>query len=326
MEYCRLSECNLASFINQKVPLVFLVKSVEVKQYNNKQGEFMVVMLKDRDTEIDAKIWVVTEQIKEQLKPGAVYQGLIEVRPYEKSKTGFSCIIYNFEPANIPPEALAEWEPRLQKCNEIFLNVLNTLANTVYLPICKVLLIDNWSNFAVWSAGKGQHHTQLGALLCHTATVAQCSLEIGKFYNSVYGDNFVNLQLLAAGALLHDIGKLHELTVDKISGNTEYTSEAALQTHLLSGVLDIDRTAVKLGLDPEREEIMLLEHLVASHHGLPEWGTLITPNTTEALILHTVDSLDAELWKFDRHLSKLEVGQMETLWVSGKAKAIYKHN
>lgn len=326
MDYYRLSDCDLTKYINQKVPLIFLVKSVEIKPYNNKQGEFMVVILKDRDTEIDAKIWVITDQIKEGLKPGKVYQGLIEVRPYEKAKNGISCIIYNFEAVDIPPEALAEWEPRLQQCNEILSSVLNTLTGSIYFEICKLLLLNNWNNFAFWSAGKGQHHTQLGALLCHTATVAQCSLEIGKFYNKVYGDNFVDLKLLAAGALLHDIGKLHELSVDRISGNTEYTSEAALQTHLLSGVLDIDRAAIKLGLNPESQEIMLLEHLVASHHGLPEWGTLITPNTTEALILHTVDSLDAELWKFDKHLSKLESGQMETLWVGGKARAIYKHS
>lgn len=324
MEFKRLSAYDLKSCINTRIPVIFLVKSREIKQYQKGNGDFMVVIMKDKDVEVDAKIWTVTEQVKEKVKPGIVYEGLIDIKPYDKGKDGLSCTIYNLEVSDILPEALADWEPHIQQCNEILNNALSILQGTIYGSICNELIIKQWDKFALWSAGKGMHHTQLGALLCHTATVTKCALRIGQFYNEVYGDKFVNINLLIAAALLHDIGKLKEIVVDKASGCTEYTVDSALQTHLITGILEVDRAAVKLGIDPNSEEVELLQHLIASHHGFAEWGSLMTPNTTEAVILHNSDSMDAELWKFDKHLSKLPGGCIDTVWIGGKARAMYK--
>lgn len=324
MEYKRLSDYDLKAYIGERIPVIFLVKSRELKPYQKNTGDFMVVVMKDKDVEVDAKIWTVTEQVKEKVQPGLVYEGLIDVKPYDKGKDGISCVIYNLEISEIKPEALADWDTHVQKCNEIIANALNSLQGTVYGNICNKIILPKWEQFALWVAGKGQHHTQLGALMCHVATVTKTALKVGQFYNEVYGDNFVNLKLLIAGALLHDIGKLKEINVDKASGCAEYSLESALQTHLLTGVLEVDRACIELGINPDSEEIRLLQHLIASHHGQAEWGALISPNTTEALILHNADSLDAELWKFDRHLGKLPGGSMDTMWTGGKVKTMYK--
>lgn len=324
MNFKRLSEYNLKSNINERIPVIFLVKSKEIKQYQKGNGDFMLVVMKDKEVEVDAKIWTVTEQVKEKVQPGLVYEGLIDVKPYDKGKDGLSCTIYNLEVSDIKPEALADWDPHIEKCSEILNNALLILQGTVYGDICNELIIKKWDKFAIWSAGKGMHHTQLGALLCHTATVTKCALRIGQFYNEIYGDKFVNIKLLIAAALLHDIGKLKEIEVDRASGKTDYTSESALQTHLITGILEVDRVATKLGIDPNSEEIKLLQHLIASHHGIAEWGSLMTPNTTEAVILHNSDSMDAELWRFDKHLSKLDGGCVDTIWVGGKTKVMYK--
>lgn len=316
-------EYDLKEHMKQRIPVIFLVKSTSIKTSAN-TSDFMILTLKDKDVEVDAKIWGVTAQQIELVQPGNVYAALVDVKPYEKGKDGLSCIIYSIEKSDIPPEALADWEPHVEQCTLIIKNALEALNGTTYGSICKELILNDWNKFAIWSAGKGWHHTQLGALLCHTATVTKTALRTGQFYNEVYGDHFINIQLLIAGGLLHDIGKLTELEMDVRSGATEYTVEAALQTHLTLGIVKIERAAIKLGIDPDCEELKLLEHMIVSHHGQLEWGSPIQPNIPEACILHHADAMDSEMWRYNKHLSKMQGGTIETIWQGGKGKSIYK--
>lgn len=324
MEAVRLSDCNFKDNIGERLDVIFLVKSVTIREYSNKSGEFMIVTMKDKDKEVEAKIWVVSEQIKNTVVAGKVCEAFIDVKPYDKSKDGFSCIIASIGVTEYNPELFIEWDETLEICNKKLQNLLVILQGSVYDDICRKIILENWQKYASWAAGKGKHHTQLGALLCHCVSVAAEALKAAEHYNEIYNDKFINKQLLVAAGLLHDIGKLKELHVDISSGAVEYTKTAVLKTHIMEGLLIIDREAVKLGIDPDSEEIMLLEHLIASHHGRLEWGSPVEPTIPEAVLLHYADVIDSEMWRYHKEFKQLEGGNFSTIWVGGKASNIYK--
>ncbi len=136
-------------------------------------------------------------------------------------------------------------------------------------------------------AAKAMHHARTGGLLQHSLSVARLCLRIAGHYGSL------DRQLLLAAALLHDIGKLYEMTGPL---STEYTVEGNLLGHIAQGMMILEPFLKNSGLKPELQTHLL--HLVASHHGRAEYGAVKEPMTPEALILHFADDLDARMDRF----------------------------
>ncbi len=116
---------------------------------------------------------------------------------------------------------------------------------------------------------------------------------LAEKYDAYYPDLEppLNKDLVVAGAILHDIGKLREL--DQQPQGTEYTAEGNLIGHILQGRDMVREAAGRHGLTPET--LLRLEHIIVSHQRLPEWGSPKPPMTPEALIVHYADDLDAKL-------------------------------
>lgn len=133
-------------------------------------------------------------------------------------------------------------------------------------------------------AAKSIHHAYAGGLLEHTLSVVSlCRLLADKYRE-------LDRQTLLAGAILHDIGKIRELSG---IANTEYTQEGKLLGHIFLGLEIIDRFLPASGLEPELAQH--LRHLVLSHHGELEYGAARLPQTAEAFALHYADNIDAKL-------------------------------
>jgi 3'-5' exoribonuclease len=143
--------------------------------------------------------------------------------------------------------------------------------------------------FRLHPAAKRNHHAYLGGLLEHSLSVARtCDRLVAH-----YAEQGVALDrdLLVTGALLHDIGKLRELRAFPASG---YTTEGQLLGHIVIGIQLVAREAASVrSLTDER--LLLLQHLIASHQGKPEWDSPRVPQMLEALVLHYADDLDAKL-------------------------------
>jgi 3'-5' exoribonuclease len=105
--------------------------------------------------------------------------------------------------------------------------------------------------------------------------------------------------LLLAGAVLHDVGKIRELSAP---WSPEYTTEGRLLGHVVIGVEMLDERLSALASFPE-EDVMALKHLILSHHGQFEYGSPRRPKTLEALVLHMLDDLDAKYDAFHSHLT-----------------------
>jgi len=136
----------------------------------------------------------------------------------------------------------------------------------------------------IWPAAQTVHHAYRGGFLEHIVSVARSALSLGAAYGA-------NQDLLTAGALLHDIGKLEELEYDR---STRYTRDGNLVGHVTLGTMMV-RTATAAIPDFPDVVRTQIEHLIVSHHGHKEFGAPVEPMTIEAMILSAVDDLDAKI-------------------------------
>lgn len=180
-----------------------------------------------------------------------------------------------------------------------------------YAPVVTQILNDYHDKLLVWAGAKKIHHNIRGGLLYHMYRMTKCGAYIASVYNkcpSAFSDGrVIDTELLVAGTILHDIGKLGELNTDQL-GDAEYTPRGSLMGHLYLGAELVGRYARKLKLD--EESIMLLQHMILSHHGSYEWHTVALPAIPEAMILHHLDMIDSSLYQFEEETSNLEPGTM----------------
>ena len=137
---------------------------------------------------------------------------------------------------------------------------------------------------SVAPAAKAMHHARAGGLLEHSLSVARLCLKAAGHYK-------MDKHLLLAAALLHDIGKLEEMNGDPLS--TEYTLNGNLLGHLFQGLIMLEPFLERTGISAKDKD--LFRHLIASHHGSVEFGTVWMPGSPEAHALHFADDLDAKM-------------------------------
>lgn len=150
-------------------------------------------------------------------------------------------------------------------------------------------------------AAKSVHHAMRSGLLYHTVSMMRLGKEIAKLYSFIDGD------LLSAGIILHDLGKVDELQSDEMGVVDDYTTRGKLLGHIPIQIADIDRLGKELDVDPE--VTMLLEHMILSHHYEPEYGSPVRPMFPEAELLHHIDMIDARMNTMGKIENQLEPGQ-----------------
>lgn len=141
-------------------------------------------------------------------------------------------------------------------------------------------------------AAKGLHHVYLGGLLEHTLSVVRLLEMITRHYGGL------NRDLVIAGGLLHDLGKIYEFSY---AGVIEYSDPGRLIGHIVMGVEIIAAKIQQLPTFPAALA-MELKHLILSHHGMLEYGSPKIPNTVEALVVNMADDLDAKVNAFQEHI------------------------
>lgn len=143
-------------------------------------------------------------------------------------------------------------------------------------------------------AAKSMHHAYLGGLLEHSLAVADLADDICRRYPSL------NRDLLLTGALLHDVGKVAELCYAR---SFDYTDAGKLLGHIVMGVEMVDAKAREIPGFPA-EVLILVKHLLLSHHGQYEYGSPKRPKTLEALVLNFIDDMDAKINGVRTHIER----------------------
>jgi 3'-5' exoribonuclease len=276
---------------NQSVSSYFAVTERSLQPFKNKPGSFLNLVLSDRSGSVSARAWDNAEALGEVCVPGAVV--VVEGR-VEEYRGKLQLII---EDAAVCPEGDYD-RSDLVECTkkdvaELLGQLLDYLAQ-VESPHLRELLERFFGDegflgrFMEAPGAKALHHSHVGGLLDHTVSVARILCTVADLHPEL------NRDLLIAGALLHDVGKLGELMVDT---SINYTDTGRLIGHIVltdrwvrAQINTID------GFPAELDNT--LNHLLLSHHGQKEYGAPIVPMTAEACALHYADNLDAHVQFF----------------------------
>lgn len=182
---------------------------------------------------------------------------------------------------------------------KIIESYLDQMKNEVLKDITLHIYDKHKRNFYLYPAATKFHHAYIGGLSYHTSTMMKL---IDGFMN-VYP--FLNKDLLIAGILLHDVLKVEELT--NYAG-PEYSKEGKLLGHITMGVKEIELVAHELG-HLKKEEVLLLQHMILSHHYYGNYGSPKKTNIPEALILHFIDNIDSKMTVLKETLEQTEPGE-----------------
>jgi 3'-5' exoribonuclease len=258
----------------------FLVQTKEIRQ--KKTGEpYLSLTLGDRTGDVDAKMWDNVAEVMNAFECGdfvrvkglpQIYNNRPQFTIHKIQRVEESSVdLADFLPASTrdPREMVAELS-----------QIVGGIGNPHLRALLDIVLADEelLRRYAKAPAAKSIHHAYLGGLLEHV-------LSLCGMYPTV------DLDLLLAGAILHDIGKVHELSYDRGFG---YTSEGQLLGHIAIGLRLIEDKLRELPEFPPRLRT-LVEHLVLSHHGSLEFGSPKVPLYPEALLLAYLDDLDAKM-------------------------------
>ena len=166
-------------------------------------------------------------------------------------------------------------------------------------------------------AAKSVHHSFINGLLMHTGNM----LKIAECVASIYKET-VDRDLLLAGTLLHDFGKEAEFEFSELGLVTDYSLKGKLLGHLTMGAEEIGEVGKELGLP--QEKIVLLQHMILSHHGEPEFGAAVRPQCAESDLLSMIDLIDSRMEIYRETFQTVPAGSF-----SGKVfaldRSIYHH-
>ncbi len=291
---------------NQIVTATLLVQHKDVRQ--KKTGEpYLSLILGDRTGDIDARMWdnaaevIDTFERDDFLKVRGllqVHQGRLQLTVHKLAKQPLESVDQtDFFPASArdPEEMFVELKSIVQAIGSIPLRSLLQL----FLDDTEVA-----RRYKIAPAAKNVHHAFLGGLLEHV--LSMCS--VAKLLGSHYRD--IDMDLLLSGVILHDIGKIHELTYDRSFG---YSAEGQLLGHIAIGVRMIDDKIRFIPDFPERLRT-LLQHMILSHHGELEYGSPKVPLFPEALLLHHIDNMDSKMECMRSFIEKDRI--VEGCWTS----------
>jgi len=283
-------------------------------------SEFMILNLQDASGQTTGKILSGVERCKTEFEAGefvraegrgSLYNGQVQlilstirrVNPDQDRLQGFredECILSAPRPVD---EMWEELQGRLRAMTNDHLRVLLNRITT-----------DHADQLKTWPAAQTIHHAYRGGFLEHITKMA----EVGALLSQCYG---ANRDLVLAGVVLHDIGKLQELAYEGSTGS--YTRDGNMVGHIALGLMLV-REAINGMTDFPVELRAQVEHLVASHHGTREYGSPVEPKSIEAFILASVDELDAKINQVRRAIAEDPSSDEFTAWHKRLGRVLYK--
>ena len=184
---------------------------------------------------------------------------------------------------------------------------VDTFSDEAIARLVRARLDECGAQLKYYPAAMKLHHAERAGLLHHTSTMLEMAQHVCQVYPTLDRD------LLCAGVILHDLCKIGEMDADEIGIVSDYTPEGMLIGHLVRGVAELDRCG--RALNTPDETLMLLEHMILSHHDLPEYGSPKPPMFPEAEVLHILDLLDARIFEMNRALATIQPGHFtDRIW------------
>jgi 3'-5' exoribonuclease len=280
----------------QVVESTFLVRDKITAMAKNGKP-YMTLKLMDRSGEVEGRIWDRVDQLS------AMFDKDDFVQVFAKSSVYLGKMQLIVQDLKLVPEEtvdLADFLPVSKRSQGEMRDELDTLLNSLQDPYISSLLrsfFDDQEFYARYSkapAAKGMHHVYIGGLLEHSLAVTALACDVASRYPQV------NRDLLISGTLLHDVGKVVELSYQR---SFDYTDEGKLLGHIIIGVQMVEDRVRDIPEFP-RELATMIKHLLLSHHGQYEYGSPKRPKFLEAVVLNFIDDLDSKINGVLSHIEK----------------------
>ncbi len=279
-----------------QVESIFMVRDKITAMAKNGKP-YMTLKLMDRTGEVEGRIWDRVDEFSSYFSKddfilvsakASVYLGKMQL------------VVQNLRRIDEELIDLADFLPVSSRDQEQMRIELDRLLETLTDPHVAGLLrsfFDDPEFFALYRkapAAKGMHHVYLGGLLEHSLAVSALASDLAARYPQI------NRDLLIAGALLHDVGKVSELSYQR---SFDYTDEGKLLGHIIIGVQMIEDRVRQISDFPQELAVMI-KHLLLSHHGQYEFGSPKRPKFLEAVVLNFIDDLDSKINGIQTHIDK----------------------
>lgn len=279
--------------IGERFEETLLINEWKEVPFRQKPGSYLTITCQDSSGMIQGKMWEYTPQVLGMLKAQdiflvngvvAEYRGTMEltietIRIIPERDVDLSALL----PSS--PIAAEELETRLK-----------AIINKITQPQLK-LLLEQFFAHPQWGTAYRQapaamkiHQAYLRGLWEHSVRVAELVAGVAEHYPAI------KLDLVLAGALLHDVGKIGEYSYER---GIKLTTEGRLLGHIIIGIELLSEEIAKIPDFPRDLRSKLL-HIITSHHGKYEWQSPKRPKLMEALVIHYADIMDAELYQFEQ--------------------------
>ena len=289
------------------------------KKVTAKGKDYLDLTLSDKDGEISAKYWDYNESVQGQFPAETLvkvrgtisqYNGADQFR-VERIRKATDADDVNM--ADFVRSASYSGEYMYAQLSEC----VNGFSDADFKKLVSYMLEQNKEKLLYWPAAYRLHHALRGGLLMHTLSIVRLCEGVCKVYP------FVNRDLLLSGAILHDIAKLSEFVVGDTGIASGYSVEGNLIGHLVMGARMVDEAAKALAIPAEKS--MLLQHMVLSHHGEPDFGAAVRPLFLEAELLSELDLMDARVYQIHDATVPLQKGAFTNRMWALEDRKMYNH-
>ncbi len=269
----------------------FLLQDV-IRRETKDGRPYLLTSFRDKTGQLNGVFWDVPEDVEEWVRPGIIALVTGRVSSYKNS---LQINATDLNPAMTTD--MDEYLPASSRSSATMIAELREIVEELSEPwkrlVTKILLDEDFlSRYANAPAARTLHHAYIGGLLEHTLSMAGLAKFLADYYP------YVNKDLLIAGVLLHDLGKAMEYDTE---AGFEFTDDGRLVGHIVRAIVVVENTAAELG-DIGENDLRQLVHLIASHHGIQEWGSPVVPKTIEAILLHQIDMVDSRVQGYFDHL------------------------
>ena len=299
--------------IGDDVTFYALIENMQKRFTPNKSGYYGAT-LADGDSSIDARIWDCNLVESKDITAGNVYRFTAHVNEYAGKAQYVIKNIETISEDEIDVSKFFKCAPLSKDdLNKGIKSYLKKITNPTLYKLAVNLIAKVAPEYFEYPAAMSMHHNFLHGLAYHTYTMLNLAEKLLELYPGM------NSNLLYTGVILHDIGKTKELSGSKAP---VYTQDGNLLGHIVIGLQMVAVAASEEGVS-DTEEVRMLEHMIASHHGELEYGSPKEPGIMEAYALHLIDLMDSKMAAISPEVSKTKKGQSTSPIGSLGRKALY---
>lgn len=311
MDEKKVKDFNEGDHLNVNLLISALTKGV-----TNSGAPYLSLTLQDSTKSIEAKFWDVKSEIEKELQVGKVYNFDLEINLYRNNLQAKVIKVFPIGQNEIDMADFVFNSPISKDVlRDNIADAVNQIKNEKIAKIVNTMLNHYDNAIYEYPAASKIHHNYIGGLATHTCGMLKIGMALCDIYPSI------NKDYLLAGIILHDLGKIEELSSPVV---TEYTTVGKLLGHISIVDARLLEVGKQLKLE-DSEELMILRHMVLSHHGKYEFGSPILPETLEAEVLTYIDNIDAKINIINKAFEEIKEGEFTQKIFAMDNRVFYKH-